>query len=607
MKKIIFLLVMLPIFCVAQYKTPERFVNTSVHDYISLLTPEQITNLDGIIAGIRQKSSTEVAVVLLPDLQGYDIADVGLAIGRDWGVGKKGVNNGLVYILCPSLRKARIEVGLGLEGDLTDVWTGSIQNNVKHFYKDNNYYEGILEVVQELDKKLTPVSPEILAKQKEQEEKRQKEIANIFKQVFIWTIFISLFIAIVLFGNYFYKKSQERKRLAELQKEQERLENVKAENYRQKVLSSVEKTKSTIIKDFDGVIKNIYDMADVFAKYEIDKNTTLRKIENLKQDLITYMDVNIPADIKDTNVNVLNEYHEKFSSYMNSLLMYSKKLVGELKAAKDLEMEKTYVIDSIKKHLEGTPNLYNTIMTEMSRKKGQYDKYGITVNTTQIDHQLKSLNEFLELIHKMGLLFTVDINELKEKLFTLETYNQFIQNQQKNAETLLSSRMKDEVDFRVHIKKIDDQLVDVKRELEYTPYKKDLSKLLEIHNQLKSAPANLHYSLYGQLITLITQYDKIIQYRPMQEAKRREEEERERVREQQRLDNLAAAKRKRQQEEEEEEERRRRRRNSSSSYGSSSYGSSSYGSSSDSSSSSSSSSTDYGGGSFGGGGSSSDF
>ena len=65
-------------------------------------------------------------VVTLPDLQGYDIEDYGYQLGRAWGIGQKGQNNGALFIVVPSEHKVRIEVGYGLEPVLTDALSSVI-------------------------------------------------------------------------------------------------------------------------------------------------------------------------------------------------------------------------------------------------------------------------------------------------------------------------------------------------------------------------------------------------------------------------------------------------------------------------------------------------
>jgi len=75
------------------------------------------------LAALEQQSGRQVVVVTLPDLQGYSIDDYGYQLGREWGIGQKGEDNGALLIVAPNERKVRIEVGYGLEPILTDAWS----------------------------------------------------------------------------------------------------------------------------------------------------------------------------------------------------------------------------------------------------------------------------------------------------------------------------------------------------------------------------------------------------------------------------------------------------------------------------------------------------
>ena len=70
---------------------------------------------------LESKTTTQLVVVTLRSLGDYDIADYGYQLGRHWGIGQKGTNNGALLIVAPKERKVRIEVGYGLEGTLTDA------------------------------------------------------------------------------------------------------------------------------------------------------------------------------------------------------------------------------------------------------------------------------------------------------------------------------------------------------------------------------------------------------------------------------------------------------------------------------------------------------
>lgn len=66
------------------------------------------------------ETSNQVVVVTVRSLQGYTIEEFGVRLGIHWGIGQRDRDNGVLLIVAPNERKVRIEVGLGLEGVLTD-------------------------------------------------------------------------------------------------------------------------------------------------------------------------------------------------------------------------------------------------------------------------------------------------------------------------------------------------------------------------------------------------------------------------------------------------------------------------------------------------------
>ncbi len=79
------------------------------------------SELSDILSAHEGATGEQVVVVTLPSLQGYSIEDFGYQLGRHWGIGQKGKNNGVLLIVAPKDHKVRIEVGYGLEGTLTDA------------------------------------------------------------------------------------------------------------------------------------------------------------------------------------------------------------------------------------------------------------------------------------------------------------------------------------------------------------------------------------------------------------------------------------------------------------------------------------------------------
>src|SRR5579871_5887736 len=97
-----------------------------VVDDAHVLSPTTISDLTGKLAALEQKTGDQLVVVTLPTLQGYAIEDYGYQLGRAWGIGQKGKNNGVLFIVVPSEHQVRIEVGYGLEPVLTDALSSVI-------------------------------------------------------------------------------------------------------------------------------------------------------------------------------------------------------------------------------------------------------------------------------------------------------------------------------------------------------------------------------------------------------------------------------------------------------------------------------------------------
>ncbi len=78
-----------------------------------------------------QKTTAQLVVVTVPSLKGAPLEDYSLQILRQWGIGNKEKNNGVLMLISTGDRKSRIEVGYGLEGALTDGVTGQIQDQYR--------------------------------------------------------------------------------------------------------------------------------------------------------------------------------------------------------------------------------------------------------------------------------------------------------------------------------------------------------------------------------------------------------------------------------------------------------------------------------------------
>lgn len=128
---------------------PPRLVN----DAAGVLSPEQVEILERKLVALDDSTSNQIAVVLIKDLGDYAIEDYAVKLFREWGIGNKKTNNGVLIIAAIDNRKVWIEVGYGLEGAIPDVVASSIyRNEIVPRFREQNYYRGIDNAINALTK-----------------------------------------------------------------------------------------------------------------------------------------------------------------------------------------------------------------------------------------------------------------------------------------------------------------------------------------------------------------------------------------------------------------------------------------------------------------------
>lgn len=115
-----------------------------VVDQAQLLDAATTNALTEQLEAHEAQSSNQIVVVTVNSLQGLDVADYALKLGREWGIGTEENNNGVVFLIAPNERKVRIEVGYGLEGAIPDGLAGQIiDRNILPSFKEDDYQGGI--------------------------------------------------------------------------------------------------------------------------------------------------------------------------------------------------------------------------------------------------------------------------------------------------------------------------------------------------------------------------------------------------------------------------------------------------------------------------------
>ena len=123
---------------------PPRLVN----DFTGTLAPGQLAALEHKLVAFNDSTSTQIAVVLVKSLNGYDVADYTYRLAEKWGVGQKGKNNGAVILVKPKtlMEKgaAYIAPGYGLEDVIPDaICKRIVENEILPSFRNGDYYGGI--------------------------------------------------------------------------------------------------------------------------------------------------------------------------------------------------------------------------------------------------------------------------------------------------------------------------------------------------------------------------------------------------------------------------------------------------------------------------------
>lgn len=115
-----------------------------VVDAAGLLDESRKSALEQRLAGHEANTTEQVVVATVLSLEGRTIEEYANLLFREWGLGQRETNNGVLLLVAPNERKVRIEVGYGLEGKLTDLLSADIiQRRIVPRFKEGDYAAGV--------------------------------------------------------------------------------------------------------------------------------------------------------------------------------------------------------------------------------------------------------------------------------------------------------------------------------------------------------------------------------------------------------------------------------------------------------------------------------
>jgi uncharacterized protein len=122
-----------------------------VVDRAELLTPAQEAALSRDLEALERRTTDQMVIVTVPSLGGRDIAEYGRALGTHWGIGQRGKDNGLLLIVAPNERQARVALGLGIARIVSDARAQAIMDQLMiPRFREGQYHAGIRAATQVL-------------------------------------------------------------------------------------------------------------------------------------------------------------------------------------------------------------------------------------------------------------------------------------------------------------------------------------------------------------------------------------------------------------------------------------------------------------------------
>ena len=126
----------------AQFKIPPKpKKQTSVYDYVDVLSPDLEKYLENKLIRYSDSTSTQIVVITIHSTDGENINYLAANWGEEWGIGQADKDNGVLLLMAKGDRKVAISTGRGTEGKLTDLMSKRIiESRIIPEFKKNNYF-----------------------------------------------------------------------------------------------------------------------------------------------------------------------------------------------------------------------------------------------------------------------------------------------------------------------------------------------------------------------------------------------------------------------------------------------------------------------------------
>jgi len=168
-----------------------------VNDFAHKLDPAGERALEAYCANLETTTGVRMAIVLVDSLDDEPVEDVANRLYREWGIGKKGKDEGLLILLSIKEHKSRVEVGYGLEPIITDGFSGGVLRDIRPILRQGNYGGALLAAAEQFGNQIAQAKGVALA----QPEAERPRAVQRGRGIPLPLILIGLFLLVSLLGR----------------------------------------------------------------------------------------------------------------------------------------------------------------------------------------------------------------------------------------------------------------------------------------------------------------------------------------------------------------------------------------------------------------------
>ena len=403
MKKIaLFLILFVTFFSVKSQDLMNLKPTSFVNDYENIFTPEQKADLVQILSDYEKKTSIEIVVATSADFE-FAYKD---ELGNKWGVGKKGLDNGLLFIVSKAQRHFSARTGYGLEEFLPDATLKTFTHRIfPETLSKGDFYGGIKQLILACQNELGDNGYDFLVRNKKIKELKQAED---FKSGLMNILYIFLFLivsaGIIWLLVIYYKKLKKREDLNK--KIVETLVNI--EKLRKLFLTTGGLTKE---------IEEIYNEREygVVTEYSLDKNKEVYK------ELLTHK---VVIDSITNTIDNINKSRSDIENYLQDKYTYCEKYLKDELNSILSSINQSYITEGEynKNKLNKLISIETTLDSKIKVFKYKVDKINnIIDDKDNISKKIEKLRElYADYTKKRNILSTVKIGKRFNSLASVD-------------------------------------------------------------------------------------------------------------------------------------------------------------------------------------------